>query len=397
MRLKAVEIEPKGNLVVIGGRNGQGKTSLINAIASLFGGAGELPELPIRQGEESARVIAELDDCTITETVSGAGRKIVIKNKKGWAVSSPQTMLDKLTGKKMFDPLSFVRAKPDEQAATLRNLTGLDFTGIDKEVKRIYDERTAQNREVARLKAVASSIPEVEAPNEEVTSASIVAEITAANAKNNERATRVASCETLREGIDESRQQISTIQSRIAQMEQALTERQTELDTQGPSIDVAPITARLSEIEKANANVRKRKERLRTTYAANSAQEKSDEMSKKLEVLYATKASAIARTKFPVEGLSFNGDTVQFEGLPFSQTNSAKQIRVSVAIAAALNPELRMMIVRDGEKLDDEGLQLLAQLADEFNVQIFLERVGHGEECQIVIEDGSVIEHGVKS
>ena len=37
-RLKAVEITPDGNMVVIGGRNAQGKSSVLDAIWAALGG-----------------------------------------------------------------------------------------------------------------------------------------------------------------------------------------------------------------------------------------------------------------------------------------------------------------------------------------------------------------------
>jgi hypothetical protein len=48
------------------------------------------------------------------------------------------------------------------------------------------------------------------------------------------------------------------------------------------------------------------------------------------------------------------------------------------------------MLVRDGSLLDDRSLQLLGELAVEHNLQCWVERVGQGQECSVIIEDGAV-------
>ena len=51
-RLGLVEITPEGNLVTIGGKNGQGKSSVLDAIFVALKGRAVAPPKPIRAGEE---------------------------------------------------------------------------------------------------------------------------------------------------------------------------------------------------------------------------------------------------------------------------------------------------------------------------------------------------------
>ena len=55
-RLRAVHIEPDGSLVVIAGRNGQGKTSVLDSIWYALGGgpASKTTQRPIRDGQDKA-------------------------------------------------------------------------------------------------------------------------------------------------------------------------------------------------------------------------------------------------------------------------------------------------------------------------------------------------------
>ena len=99
----------------------------------------------------------------------------------------------------------------------------------------------------------------------------------------------------------------------------------------------------------------------------------------------------MAAAAFPVVGLGFNDNGVTFNGVPFSQASSAEQLRVSVAMGLALNPTLRVVLIRDGSLLDDDSLAMVATMAAEKDSQVWIERVGHGEETSVVIEDGAVM------
>ena len=67
-RLKAVEITPNGTLQVIGGKNAQGKSSVLDAIWLALGGgkAAKDTPLPIRDGEATAKVRLDLGDLVVT-------------------------------------------------------------------------------------------------------------------------------------------------------------------------------------------------------------------------------------------------------------------------------------------------------------------------------------------
>ena len=56
----------------------------------------------------------------------------------------------------------------------------------------------------------------------------------------------------------------------------------------------------------------------------------------------------------------------------------------------AINPELRLIFVRDGNALDNESLVAMSRMADERECQILMERIEHGGQAGIEITDGEV-------
>jgi hypothetical protein len=79
---------------------------------------------------------------------------------------------------------------------------------------------------------------------------------------------------------------------------------------------------------------------------------------------------------------------VLLNGVPFEQASDAERLRASIAIAAAMNPKLRVIRVRDGSLLDDEAMALLSGFASENDFQIWIERVDSSGRVGFVMEDG---------
>jgi hypothetical protein len=155
-------------------------------------------------------------------------------------------------------------------------------------------------------------------------------------------------------------------------------------------IDPAPIRQRIADAEGTNAKARANAERARVAAELEEARARAGALTALIDALDADKAMQLAEAKFPVEGLAFDEGGVRLNGVPFSQASAAEQLRVSVAMGLAMNPRLRVLLIRDGSLLDDDSLALVAAMAAESDAQVWMERVGDGAECSVVIEDGAV-------
>lgn len=405
-KLSAVEITPTGDLVVIAGKNGAGKSSVLDSIMYGLAGGDSLPKQPVRRGEDKARVKLDLGDLVVTRTFTAAGgTSLVVTGKDGSKHKSPQAVLDGLTGRLTFDPLEFSRQAPKAQAETLRALVGLDFTKADGEHDALFQERTLANRDVKNAQASLQAngpAPDPNTPKEKQSIAAWADEIQKATEHNraNEFARQaVVSCErellTLCHQIDDLTLQIEGLKKRLDGLEADKGSFEARLNNlrqkaTGKDIDVSAIRKKLDGVEELNRKVehaekyRERLENLRKYEA------KAEKLDRQVEANRSAKAKAIRAAKFPIEGLSLEATGVTLGGIPFKQCSAAEQLKVSVAIGLALNPKLKVLLIRDGSLLDDGNLALVAKMAAEAQAQVWIERVEETGDVSVIIEDGHV-------
>ena len=385
-RLCAVEIKPDGSLVVIGGKNGAGKTSVLDSIMYALAGTKSIPSKPIRTGAKAGQIVVELDGdppMTVTRKLTAAGGSLEIKTADGFKAPSPQKILDELCGKVAFDPLAFTRMKPRDQIGELRALVGLDFSAVDTERKQLYDERTIANRQAKTLEAQTVPVVPLDTPDEEVSVSDLVNKLVIAQDDN-------TTTELHQQNVTSRQTDLDRLQATLTKAETMLAQAEAKLAERPPIVDTAAIEQEIAAAEKTNEAVRAKQERKRLVgeYAAFS--ETSAALTDRIDQIDANKAAQLAGAEWPVPGLGFDEDGVTLNGLPFEQASSAEQLRVSVAMGLAVNPTLRVLLIRDGSLLDDEGLRMVAELAAERDGQVWIERVGEGAECSVVIEDGHV-------
>lgn len=399
-RLRAVSIRPVGSLVQITGKNAQGKSSVLDAVFAALGGSAAAPDRPVREGADGSTVFVDLGDICITRKFSAAGKTtLVVESGDGLRYPSPQAVLDELVGRLTFDPLAFSRMDAKKQAQTLRDLVGLDTSRLDADRKRAFDERTDVNRDLKKLQAQLAEMSAVEAPDAEVSMLDVARELSVANdvVAKNERGRRDAK---------DAREHLLACQSKVEAAQRALeTARLERFKAEAEAASTAAIAAalvdpviddvteRMGKVEQTNAKVRAKKARAAKAAEASAKEAESAALTKKLAEVDHAKTRMLAEARFPIVGLSIEGDAVTMNGFPFSQASSAQQLRCCLAIGAALNPKLRVVLVRDGSLLDEEGLGLVEEWAETNNMQVLMERVSDGRaSAGILIEDGEVVE-----
>ncbi|MEN6334232.1 MAG: hypothetical protein ABFE01_08215, partial [Phycisphaerales bacterium] len=147
------------------------------------------------------------------------------------------------------------------------------------------------------------------------------------------------------------------------------------------------------EAELQNQKIRLKRRRIELVKELMAAADKAEALTRALDVNDATKRRRVAEAKFPVPGLAFEAGHVTLNRIPFDQCSSAEQLKVSVAIGMALNPKLRVLLIRDGSLLDEDSMKILAETAAANDTQVWIEVVRTDSSVSVVIEDGAVKPH----
>jgi DNA repair exonuclease SbcCD ATPase subunit len=410
-KLKAVELDfdKDDNLVMITGKNAAGKTSVLDSIWYALGGKRNIPAHPIREGEDHAEISMILESpkgtYEIVRTFTEKDSYIKILNTDGSPFSNPNDFLEAIIGNLSFDPAAFSRMEGKKQVAELIRITGIDFTDLDGQKKDKTEERLLVGREMKSFPQVSEEVltaakTALDSEKEGVSLDGLLkakAEIEAENRKYDSAQASIAT----------TNEEISNIQNEIARMKGEIT----RLEGMAASQELAvkdlekipkPLPAALDQVNTDISDISKRSEEKYANQKIvndwNGYEKKKQEYSDlttSIEQLDAKKAADLAAAKMPIAGLGWDEEGVTFNGFPYNQLSTAEQLKVSMAIAMASNPKLKLILIRDGSLLDKDSLAVIKEMIQEQkdggeDWQIFIESVDDSGKVGIYIEDGEV-------
>lgn len=401
MRLSAVHIEPDGNVVVVSGRNEQGKTCVLNSIMMALGGAKCIPDKPIRDGKKKAEITLDLGELKVVRTFKrGGGGGLVVTDADGVEKTSPQARLTKIYSKLAFDPLEFARKDAKIQAEIVMQLADINLDELNTERAKIYENRKDLNKEVKSLMAQIDAIPrDSDAPTEETSVTELLAELDTAEAAAKAMSEASTSLTNAGEAHEDLTTEIAELSAQLEGLKDAEKLAAGDEEKAKRSMDLLPvppdvdeIKGRMEALEGDNARAREQAKRKHLREVIEKVESDAEDCTSRIDAIDEEKMDTIQKAKLPLPGLGFDDDGLTVDGIPFSQGSSAQILKVSLAMGLALNPELKVILIREGSLLDNESMATVAAMAKEANAQVWIERVGDGGDGAIVIEDGRVLE-----
>lgn len=401
--LKAVAVRPDGAVLKVNGRNAQGKSSLLDAVAAAIGGKDAFPAEPIRKGEDRAEIFLDFGGLKLTRKIwnkegGGVAHSVVLEYADGSRPKSPQDVLKTLRGSPIADdPIEFSRLKPKERYDLLKQLVPkFNFEEQAKARAELSEERTATGRLLDRAKGAAASIQIPDGAHEKMVDVtSLAAELRAAGDHNALIDKRAEGRSQMAEKVETLRDDADALIARAKAMNTEADEMQAKLDKAEPlpeRISTTNIEQQIANAETINAGARALADRRTKEREAKELEQSYDDMTAAIKAIDLTKSKAIEGAKLPIKELSFGDDeNILLDGLPFDQASTARKIRVSTALLMALKPQLRVLLVREGSLLDEDAKAALEADAKAHDFVVLMECVGDGDGSGIVIQDGEVV------
>lgn len=406
-RLKAVSITPQGNVIEVTGQNGHGKSSVLDAVYYGLCGQSVIPQGVVREGEEKAFVKLDLGDLIVTRKFTAGGTtSLIVESVEGARFPSPQTMLDQLVGSLSFDPLQFARMKPEDQHWELQKLV----PGLSLKLAELYDEegekaaaRRDINREVKRLEAQVAGLQPQEldnVPDEPVDVTALVTQMNIINDKNTELNKRKSDLKSQKWKIEQDLGYAKKLRADAEELVKKAQKIEDDAISQSESLDISveseqllsnsDLVSQITDARTMNQLVDRKKFLNTLTAQLAVAMKQHSDMKIRLEEIVKMRKELFAEAKFPIDGLTMSANNVTYQGRDLALASDAEKLRVSVVIAMATNPKLRVLRIKDGSLLDENGMKMLTELADTNDYQLWIERVedSHGRPC-VVMTDGS--------
>jgi len=390
-RVKAVTIIPAADgLTVIGGRNAQGKTSVLDAIAWALGGDKFRPGHPQRDGSVlPPRLRVLLSNGLVVER-RGKNSELYITDLSGRKAG--QTLLNSFVEQLALDLPKFMAASGKEKAQTLLRIIGLgeQVEELERRGKTLYNERLALGRiadQKAKFAKEMTFYPNV--PEEPLSAAELIAQQQDILARNGENQRKRQRRDELKRTLDTAETQLAELTRRCEQLREdyriASTDAADLLDQ-----STAELEENIRTIEQTNAKVRANLDKARAEADAQKLADEYAALTAQIEDVQREKLALLNGADMPLPGLSVTDGELTYNGQPWDCMSSSEQLIAATSIVRRLNPECGFVLLDRLEAMDTDTLAAFGRWLEGEGLQAIATRVSTGGECQIIIEDGEV-------
>jgi len=404
-RIKAVSLKPQSGINKVSGKNEQGKTSLFDAIRAAFRSGRELDKMPVRTGADKAVIELDMGEIIVKRTITDKSNTVTIESKEEGRIKQPQELLNRLYGEIAFDLMRFIKMKGAEQYSLLKDCLGVgdQIETLEAEHQQKYDLRTVANRDVktAEQKMSGYTVDDM-VGYERVEMTAIVEELELANKQKADIDEYARLIEDDKQAIvnyekiiEDKEHDIKIMQEHIEKAKGYISEAKTSIVNKEPFVNVEiidpqPIRDKMARIEETNRtvdqNLRHREQQEELTGFKDTAKTLDADMTGITEQI----KTIMEGLEMPIPGLTMAGGEVFYKDIPVDQVSASEKLKVSMAIAMALNPELKVILITDASLLDSDSMAEIERIAEENGFQIWLELVDNTGKVGIVIEDGMV-------
>lgn len=395
-RIKAVKIEPTANgLTIIGGKNNQGKSSVLDAIAWALGGDRYRPSNPQREGSVTPpHLKIELSNGLIVER-KGKNSDLKVIDPSG--NKAGQQLLNEFIEQLALDLPRFMQSSSKEKAQTLLQVIGVGdkLFELEKQEKELYNQRHTIGQIADQKKKFADEMTVYpEAPSEPVSAAELIRqqqEILARNGENQKKRERVdlivSQCANAYGVVKELENKLAEAKEKHRQLERDLKIAQKDAkDLQDESTE--ELERNIAQIDEINVKVRANAAKEAADIEASDYKEQYDNMTDRIKDVRKEKMALLDNAELPLPGLSVEDGELTYNGKKWDSMSGSDQLKVSVAIVRKLNPECSFVLMDKLEQMDLDTLKEFGGWLEDEGLQVIATRVSTGEECQIIIEDG---------
>jgi len=403
-RIRAVHVEPRQTgLTVIAGKNGQGKTSILESIMAALGGDSYRQQ--VNDGADKGEIKVKLSNgLEVTRTIRADGAS-TLKVKCLDGSRGSQTLLNNFISGFALNVPSFLSATAREKVKALLDVIGFDPQPYEERIKALETERLAKGREADRVKGHAAELPFFDgvgvalASDEEMRQD--IAKVAEHNARIDkagrevefavkERARIESEVEDAKRHLQEAQRNLADSERRCAEASEREEYCKAQFLRLGDRLSDSEAAERMKAVADRNGKVRANQAKQRAQDDAEALAEEYRELDRKVKDERAALTANLEGCKLPYPGLSVSGSVLQWKGRPFDELSESEKLIIAASISKAVNPNCSFVLVDGLERFDTERLAKFAAWCEKKGMQVIGTRVGTGADNEIIIEDGEV-------
>jgi chromosome segregation ATPase len=388
-RIRAVKLHPSPTgLTIIGGNNGQGKTSVLDSIAWALGGEKFRPT----DAKNKDSVIPPYLHVTLSNglVVERNGKNSSLKVTDPSGEKAGQKLLDSFIGTLALDLPKFMNASNTEKAKILLNILGVgdQLEELNNQERKIYDERTAIGRIADQKEKYAKEQPYYsDVPEAPISSADLIKQQQEILARNGQRQQWIRDYDKYQAEYNSIVEQIDLLKERLHEVDEKVkASKHSPRELQMESTE--ELEASLANIEETNRKVRANLDKEKAEDDARQYRRQYDQLTDQIENIRNEKKSLLDHADLPLEGLCVENGNLIYNGEQWDCMSSSDQLKVATAIVKKLNPECGFVLIDKLEQMDMQTLKEFGDWLELEGLQVIATRVSTGDECSIIIEDG---------
>ncbi len=390
-RVKAVKIEPTANgLTVIGGKNNQGKTTVLDSIAWMLGGEKYRPTSAQRDGSvipPNLHIVMS-NGLIVERKGKNSDLKVIDPDgKKGG-----QQLLNDFVEQLALDLPKFMQSTAKEKANTLLQIVGVgkQLVELERQEIELYNQRLTIGQIADQKKKFAKEqIYYPDAPKEPVSASELIKQQQDILARNGENQRK-------RQNFQYLESQAADIQLRIKELLEKQKIIVSDLDIARKSAldlhdeSTTELEDNISNIELINRKVRTNLDKDKAEEDATNYEASYNKLTGEINTVRQAKIDLLKGADLPLTGLAVEDGELTYNGRKWDSMSGSDQLKVSTAIVRKLNPNCGFVLLDKLEQMDLDTLKEFGEWLEQEGLQAIATRVSTGEECSIIIEDGYV-------
>lgn len=391
-KIKAVQLTPaQTGLTIIGGRNNQGKSSVLDAIAWALGGEKYRPSQAQREGSVlPPHLKLTLSNGLVAER-SGKNGSLKVTDPTG--KKGGQQILNEFVEQLALDLPKFLAAPEREKAEILLQVIGVgdQLAALDRQAAELYNRRHAVGQIADQKTKYAKEMVLYEGvPDAPVSAKELILQQQAILAENGENQRKRERASKLAAEKDELERQMKALKDRYEMVcrDYGIACQSAE-DLQDRS--TAELEASILTIDEINRKVRANLDREKAEEEAAGCREEYNSLSRQLAAVREERRALLDGAALPLPGLSVEDGKLTYHGMRWDSLSGSDQLRVATAIVRAVNPQCGFVLLDKLEQMDLDTLEDFGRWLEEEGLQVIATRVSTGGECSVIVEDGQAV------